>query len=416
VRASYQGESRPAAKQGGSAVTSVAVLFLILAPAFVAITGAEVLQHGKAGAREGAAAGTLAVGQAGEHPDDQVGPRGDEAPAGPRTAMRGATRVGEATEAGLRLLHEAVSVGRTVPYEGVQIISWWSPRGTTTTAVVNVIHVPGKGTLLRNVGTIAQPVGSSFVPDQSGAHAGGVLGVTEETLDLLEANYYVGAAGTGSVCDRPTQIVEARREDGSLAARFWVDGATKMPLRRELFDLHARMVSENTFIDLEFSRPARTMAFARAQAGAASRPWGALTAADLNRLRARGWPLPAGLPGGLTLFEARQVATPSGPVFQLGYSDGLSGVSLFVQRGVLPGRPTGWNQITFDGRQFYTHRSLEQGLTWSSRGHVLTLIADAPASTINAVVKALPHDTQRGFWDRVRHGFGRLVSWIDPFG
>jgi sigma-E factor negative regulatory protein RseB len=410
VRGSYQGETRQAARPGGSSVTSVAVLLLMLAPAFVAITGAEALQRGQASAREGAQA--LAVGQ----PDDQAGLRGDEELADARTAMRATTtRAGATAAAGLRLMHEAVSAGRSVPYRGVQIISWWSPRGTTTTAVVNVIHVPGEGTLLRTAGTIAQPVGSSFVPDESGVHAGGVLGVTEETLDLLAANYRVGAAGAGSVCDRPAEVVEARRGDGSLAARFWVDGATKMPLRRELFDSQARMVSENTFIDLEFSRPASATAFAGTQAGAASRPWNELTAADVGRLRARGWPLPGGLPGGLTLFEARQVATRSGPILQLGYSDGLSGVSLFVQRGVLPGRPPGWTEITFDGYQFYSRRSVEQGLTWSSRGHVLTLIADAPPGTIDAVVKALPHDGQRGFWDRVGHGFGRLVSWVDPF-
>ena len=415
MKGSYEDEARPAAKPGGSAATSVAVLFLILAPALVAITGAEVLPHGQPGARTGTRervpTGSLAMGQQ----DDQAGPASRAGAAEWAAHTHSATGDARPADgAGLRLLREAASAGKGFSYEGVQIISWWSPEGATTT-VVSVTHEPGQGTLLRTMSTSAQPDGESIVVDQSGAHAGDVLGVTEQTLGLLAANYRVAAAGGGSACDRRAEIVEARRDDGTLAARFWVDSETKIPLRRELFDHHARMVNENTFIDLKISSPQTVTGLGSAAAGAAPRPWSLLTAADLGRLRGHGWPLPSGLPDGLTLFDARQAMTPSGPVLHLGYSDGLSEVSLFVQRGGLPGKLAGWTEITFDGREIYARGSIEQGLTWTSHGHVLTLIADAPASTINAVVSALPHDSQRGFWSRLGHGFGRLVSWIDPF-
>ena len=154
----------------------------------------------------------------------------------------------------------------------------------------------------------------------------------------------------------------------------------------------------------------------RSATAAAARPWNVLTSADLARLRAKGWPLPAELPGGLVLFDARQTTTPSGPVFQLGYSDGLSGVSLFVQRGGLPRKLAGWREVEVGGRTVYARDPIPQGLAWSSHRYVLTLIADAPAATIGAVVRVLPHDGQRGFWSRLRHGFGRVVSWVDPFG
>ena len=42
------------------------------------------------------------------------------------------------------------------------------------------------------------------------------------------------------------------------------------------------------------------------------------------------------MPSGLTLFDARQSSTAGGRVVDLAYSDGLSVVSLFVQRGRLP--------------------------------------------------------------------------------
>ncbi|MGE5292590.1 MAG: sigma-E factor regulatory protein RseB domain-containing protein [Micromonosporaceae bacterium] len=396
----------------------MAVLFLILAPALVAITGAEVLPHGQLGARAGtgerAPTGSLTAGQQDEQAGLPSRAGAAEWAAHAHSATRTAARSPEAGGPGLRLLREAASAGKVFSYEGVQIISWWSPEGATT-AVVSVTHEPGQGTLLRTMRTSAQPVGESFVADQSGAHAGDVLGVTEETLGLLAANYRVSAAGAGSACDRRAEIVEARREDGTLAARFWVDHDTKIPLRRELFDHQARMINENTFIDLKIISRATVTGVGSAAAGTAPRPWSVLTAADVDRLRAQGWPLPSGLPDGLTLFDARQAVTPSGPVFHLGYSDGLSEVSLFVQRGGLPGTLAGWTEVTLNGREIYARGSVEQGLTWSSQGHVLTVIADAPASTINAVVRALPHDSQRGFWSRLGHGFGRLVSWIDPF-
>jgi sigma-E factor negative regulatory protein RseB len=419
VRGAVQEDTRQATRPGGSAVTSVAVLVLMLAPALVAITGAEVLPRGTAGAfagaREGARAGTPAVSH--QLAGAAAGRPAAAQSAGADVAAAGRVGLDQASGAGLRLLREAASAGETVSYRGVQIISWWSEAGSTT-AVVNVTHESLRGTLLQTVSTGAEPAGESFMAERSGAHPGDVLGVTEQTLGLLAANYHVDSAGSGSACDRRADIVEARRDDGTLAARFWVDSETKIPLRRELFDHQARMVNENTFIDLTFGEPAGLIRLPRG-GRAAPRPWKVLGDGDLARLRVKGWPLPDSLPGGLTLFDAWQTVMRSGPVFQLAYSDGLSGVSLFVQRGGLPRKLAGWNEITFSGRQVYVRGSawsIGDGLTWSSDGHVFTVIADAPAATVSAAVGALPHDTQQGFWRRLRHGFGRLVSWLDPFG
>jgi sigma-E factor negative regulatory protein RseB len=188
-----------------------------------------------------------------------------------------------------------------------------------------------------------------------------------------------------------------------------------VPLRRELFDQHSRMINEDAFIDLDVGRSAVTGVL-DGQA-APSRPWSdELTGTDLARLRARGWPLPGRLPGGLTLFEARQAATASGPVLQLGYSDGLCEVSLFIQRGGLPHALAGYQQMQMAGRTVYARDSVQQLLTWAGRGHVYTVIADAPAGTVDGVVDALPHDAAPGFWARLARGFSRLTSWADPFG
>jgi sigma-E factor negative regulatory protein RseB len=54
-------------------------------------------------------------------------------------------------------------------------------------------------------------------------------------------------------------------------------------------------------------------------------------------------------------------------------------------------------------------------MTWSSRGMVYTVMVDAPADTVNAVVGVLPHDTPTGFWKRMSRGMVRLASWVNPF-
>jgi hypothetical protein len=405
VRSALPDETRAAARQGGSAVTSMAVFFLILAPALVIVTGAEALPYGSARTQPRPNVGNPAIGQraaAGSGAAARHAAAGVAAPHG--TGRRASAADGPA----LRLLQAAASADRTVSYEGVQLISWWSPDAATTVAV-DVTHQSRQGTLVRTVGAGTTPDGHALMAGGPGAQPGDVLGVTEETLDLLSANYRVVLAGAGSACDRPTTIVAARRSDGTLAARFSLDDVTRIPLRRELFDHRSRMINESTFVDFRPGLPAV------ASPATAATPWNVLTAADLKRLRAAGWPLPANLPGGLVLFDARQAATPSGRVFQLGYSDGLSGVSLFVQRGGLPRKLAGWKQVEVAGRTVYARDPVGQGISWSSPGYVLTLIADAPAATISAAVRALPYDAQRGFWSRLGHGFGRVVSWVDPF-
>ncbi len=418
MRIAVHEEIRPAPRPGGPTVTSVAVFFLILAPALVIVTGAEALPLGKASAHARAYA-PRGGGHQAEQPAAERGWSGRAAAAhiaDDISALRAPVRTDPADDDGLQLLRQAAAAGRTVSYEGVQVISWWSPDGATTVAV-DVTHESQQGTLVRTVGAGTTPDGQSFMASEPGAQPGDVLGVTEETLDQLSANYQVAAAGAGSVCDRPATVVEAIRGDGTVAAKFWLDNATKITLRRELFDNQSQMINESTFIDINLGGPAAAGSMQAKSTAAAARPWNVLTSADLSRLRAKGWPLPAELPGGLVLFDARQSVTPTGRVIELGYSDGLSGVSLFVQRGGLSSQLAGWREVEVGGRTVYARDPIPQGLAWSSsHRYVLTLIAEAPAATIGAVVRALPYNGQRGFWSRLRHGFGRVVSWVDPFG
>ena len=131
--------------------------------------------------------------------------------------------------------------------------------------------------------------------------------------------------------------------------------------------------------------------------------------ADLNK---QGWQLPVSLPGGLPLYSAARSTTAGGQVLDLRYSDGLSVVSLFVQRGMLAQRPAGWQQVTLPGHQVY---AAGHSIIWAAGGFVYTMLADAPPRVVSQVVASLPQNTAPGFFGRIMRGFRRLAAVADPF-
>jgi len=285
--------------------------------------------------------------------------------------------------------------------------------------VVDVWHQPGGQALTQAPGVAGPPVawpGQShrFVPS---AGSGGlnpdeaeVLGMSARLDSLLAANYVVAAAGRGQVAGRPARIVTVRRRGGGPAAWFWLDSATSLPLRKEMFDARAHMISNVAFAEVTIGRAAVS-----GEPAGAERAWPTtLAPSQLARLRSQGWPLPGPLPGNLTLIGAKENGTPAGPVVDLDYSDGLSVVSVFVQRGYLPASLSGWSQIALEGHRVYANDPDDLCFAWSAGGFVYTLIAAAPQQTVGQVVVALPHDDGPGWLSRMKHGVHRLLSWIVP--
>jgi hypothetical protein len=91
-------------------------------------------------------------------------------------------------------------------------------------------------------------------------------------------------------------------------------------------------------------------------------------------------------------------------------------VSVFEQRGDLAAKLAGWQQTDVAGHVIYVAEPDQRSLTWASQDMVYTVMPDAPAQTVDAVVGALPHDGPPGFWKRMSRGFVRLASWVNPFG
>ena len=321
--------------------------------------------------------------------------------------------------AGLRLLTAAASAALIVPYGGEQLVAWWGPRGTSM-SLIQVWH-PRNGSVRADTtsldsipAALAAGLDHPGKPGPATATAtgaqdpDGVLGISQQMVDLIQAHYTVAAAGQGQVAGYPARIVELTRRDGSLAAKFWLDQDSKLLLRRETFDTGSALISEDTFLNLRFGDTA--LAGMPAQNVG---QWPAkLTAAQLDTLRDQGWPAPGGLPGGLRLLAAHRTSQ----VVDLDYSDGLSVVSVFLQRGELSGVLPGWREISVSGHEVYSNDPDQRSLSWSAHGFVYTVIAAAPPAVVSSVVAAMPHDPPRGFWGRIAHGLKRLGSWANPFG
>ena len=316
----------------------------------------------------------------------------------------------------LALLSQAAQAAILTSYQGQEVVTRFS-NGSGSVLVSDVWHVSGGQTVTQTLATGSSLSNEPYLSADSDSQAPeGVLGITMPLVQLLEAHYAVVYEGAGTADSRTAQVVEAWRDDGSLAARFWLDDATKLPLEREVFDSASHVISQDMFIKVRFA----TQAQAAAPVSGPSDPPGPwtdpLSNAQLLTLPSRGWLVPAGLPGGLSLFTGATTTTSTGTVLDLGYSDGLSVVSVFEQRGDLAAKLAGWQKTTVDGQVIYVAEPDQRSLTWSSHGIVYTVMADAPAETVDAVVGALPHDTPPGFWKRMSRGFVRLASWANPFG
>lgn len=328
------------------------------------------------------------------------------------TPMRaGADRHGGAA---LGLLRRSARAAGSVSYRGEQFVSAWHGH-TSNCSLVHVTHRAGVGSTLEVADTDSDPHPAAYtMPDaqQRRAPLGGLAGPSSAQLPLLRANYAVGMAGAEQVAGRRTHIVEIRRRAHARpVARLWIDDAHRLVLRREIYGPRGRVAHASAFIDVRFV-PVHGGATT-----AVSRPWGdRLDRHDLASLRRHGWTAPARLPGGMRLFDARREYARSGQVVQLGYTDGLFAISVFVQRGRLSEhRMANWHRARVDGQTRYVRDAMQRQLVWSARGHVYTVFTDTSPAALNRAVGAFPRQQQPGFWRRIASGLSRVGSWINPF-
>jgi sigma-E factor negative regulatory protein RseB len=315
--------------------------------------------------------------------------------------------------AAMNLLDQAAMAGQATSYQGVELTSQSGVDGTVTVAS-QVWHQGGGLTVIRTL-TGATPVVTYDTGDSSPA---GVFGVTSDQVALLGRHYVAVYRGPGTSSGMPARIIEVYRFDGSLAARFWLAAQTLVPLRREDFDSADKLVSDEMFTQVRFGPLTRQPAAATTEgpmsAAAAGSGWVAAgsPATLVASLAGRGVLLPGTELAGLSLYAAAWSGTGAGQVTDLEYSDGLSIISLFVQRGTLAASMAGWRPLSLDGYRVYVSG---HSVTWAGHSEVYTMIADASPQTVAEAVAALPASTQPGLVDRLGRGFDRLAHLVDPF-
>ena len=195
-------------------------------------------------------------GQAGTQAQNDAVAAARAATGGPATAGRAPT-AGRRPSAVLavRLLAQAAQAAIVTSYQGEEVVTRWSQGSSGSVLVSDIWHVSGGQTVTQTLDAGASSSSQPYLSsDDDGRAPEGVLGVTVPLVQLLETHYVVAYAGAGSADDRTAQVVEARRADGSLAARFWLDDATKLPLEREVFDTAAHVISRDVFINVRFAK------------------------------------------------------------------------------------------------------------------------------------------------------------------
>jgi negative regulator of sigma E activity len=351
---------------------------------------------------------------------DAIGNKSHHAPARRTLASRFGTKMKSAVpkvslaeiRRGTILMDGAVSACQSVTYRGTQMIAWWGPEESTA-YLIRVWHSSGEPEVADGaVGSDEAPSAVSQPATIATDHTtAGVLSLSQWMVSRLRLNYEIEYAGPGTADDRSAQVVAVRRRDGSLAARYWLDRVTGLPLRREMFDSSGHLVNEGAFIDLKLGgdpdpAPSRAVSAWSAQP---TRP-------DLIVLERQGWPVPSTLDGDMSLVGVSRTSASGSKVLDASYSDGLSVVSVFMEHGILAGALPGWNKIKIGGVSVYSGAPDDRSLTWSAGGVVYTVISDAPQPTVDSIVVQLPHDRDGGLWGRMRRGLKRIGSWFDPFG
>jgi sigma-E factor negative regulatory protein RseB len=313
------------------------------------------------------------------------------------------------------MLERAYQESQTGTYHGVQFVMI-----DNQTHSVGVSHLPGHTYLYADSG----PAVEAYETNDATPAASSANPLSKDPLALLKQHYLLSIVGSEVMLGRTSTVIQAATPAGRVAAKFWVDENSSLLVRRDTFDAQGNPYSrvEYTSLVVNSADPAL-----QTVTTTALQPQGILQDADrLDQLRARGWWAQPQLPGGLTLYDAREVAGAGGTVLHLSYSDGISTVSVFEQRGRLAGAaggqlPSGWRSLSMpDGRRVVQADGAPVRAAWQAHDLVLAVIADVPPGSATAVIEALPygaapasHPTVVG---RLGRGLGRIGNMLNPFG
>ena len=323
----------------------------------------------------------------------------------PAFATPGVSRADSPTA--ISWLKKAAAAPNRVSYHGTQIITAWGPQGASS-AMLDIVHAASQGSEISVVGSSSAPGAKAFVQRATTTGAA----IDGGPLTLLQATYQLVYKCCTDTIGRTAVLVEALRDDQTLAARFWIDTATGLLLQRQLFSVDGKtMVRATVFTELEIE-DSEFLGHLPPMAPSGVESMGLGT---VDNLRSEGWVCAPELPASLKLYDVHQ-DTSNGSL-QFSYSDGLFNLSLFEQRGALdPAAVAGFGTTDVPG--VYQRYGMPSYVVWSSGGIVYTLIGDLPPDMLGHVVRAFPHDVPVKLTaiQRMGAGLAKIATWLTPMG
>ncbi len=346
------------------------------------------------------------------------------------SADREASSTDPAQEAlSLARLRWSISAGHQLAFTGTEIVSGWHPDGSTTRVLDLAQGTDGVRTAsARNAGD-----GSRMI--EPGSNGDALAGLSDRALEALAASYELRAGGSDWVAGRAATVVVAAK-NGREAARMWLDDRTGLLLRQDVFDSAGRLHRSASFVSLNLtdgstgsmlprssSPAAGTLTFPaarRSDVGPAVRPstpagpWSdVVSPAELSTLRADGWPCPAELAAGFVLLDARRSTSSGGSTVHLTYGDGLSAISVFLQRGELD--PAGLGGLTvrkWGDTEVYVRAGWPAVMVWQGGSTVITAIGDTEPTDPRTVLGALPRTSNHGTLGSLQQRMGSALAWF----
>jgi sigma-E factor negative regulatory protein RseB len=129
-------------------------------------------------------------------------------------------------------------------------------------------------------------------------------------------------------------------------------------------------------------------------------------------LRAESWPCPAALQDGYALLDVRQRAAPSGGrTLHLTYGDGLSAISVFLQRGELDAaRLAGLAKQKWGEHDIYVSAGWPEVMVWQGGPTVITVVTDAEPSQLRTILGTLPRQSNHGTLGSLQQRMGSAFA------
>jgi len=196
----------------------------------------------------------------------------------------------------------------------------------------------------------------------------------------LESHYEIRLRGNARVADRAVRVLEIRpRDEFRYGYTLWLDEATAMPLRSQLFDERGRVVEQIHFTAIEIPAdiPATdleatidTTGFTTLRAPESSPSAGAVIS----------WRAVV-VPGGFKLSVATQsqMAGSDTPVEHLVYSDGLATVSVFIEA----------RETKADVGEGFSNFGSTNAFSLTLRGRKVTAMGEVPPQTVRTIATSL---------------------------